>query len=124
MLKNKIMKLKLIKTHLIIILVFSTLGMLASLMAQRGGINQINGFLAPILGPWSFCLPPNPKRLMNWETYKVFKAISIGLTVVLLVSTSLIVKNKVLKIIFSLLGYISLVYWCLLGLAKVFVELT
>lgn len=45
--------------YLLIMSVFSILGMMCSFGAQPGGINKLNGFLAPMIGPWSRFLDPN-----------------------------------------------------------------
>jgi hypothetical protein len=113
-------KLKLYRPYLIIIFIFALIGMLISFGAQRGGINQLNGFIAPIIGPWSRFLDPN-----GAYTLKRFDLYAAIVTVFLLASIYFAprVKNKTVRIIAIIATCILVAVWCFTGLGKVLVEM-
>ena len=111
------------RSYLITIFVFALVGLLFSFSAQRGGINQLNGFIAPIIGPWSRALPPNANKFTYWELDNYIFAISVTISVLISVAISGMPKNKVVRILTKLISYIAVVFWCLCGLGKVIIEL-
>jgi hypothetical protein len=117
-------KIKPYRSYLILIIAFALLGMLFSFGAQRGGINQFNGFIAPIIGPWSRVLPPNADKFKYWELNNYIFAISITVITLTLVAVSGIPKNKIVRILTKLISYIAVVFWCLCGMFKVILEMT
>jgi hypothetical protein len=113
-------KIKPYSPYLIIISVFALLGMLFSFGAQRGGINQLNGFIAPIIGPWSRFLDPNGANRV--KIFDLHAAIS---TIFLLVSVCFAprIKNKTGRVLAVITTCILVACWCFMGLGKVIVEL-
>ena len=99
--------------------VFAMVGMMFSFGAQRGGINQFNGFIAPIIGPWSRILAPNADKFRYWELNNYIFAISVSLITIASVVASSIPKNNILRILLKLIAHIAIVFWCLCGMYKV-----
>lgn len=112
------------RSYFIIVLVFAIIGTLVAGTAQPGGINHLNGFIAPIIGPWSKILPPNAARLKNWTQDNYLFAIPLSLVTLVFVVVSPIPKNRVVRIITKVFAHLAVVFWCLCGLSKVMIELT
>ena len=112
------------KSYLIIIFAFAMIGMLFSFAAQRGGINQLNGFIAPIIGPWSRILEPNAYELEHWEAKNFAFAISVSIVAIISVLFSSVPKNKTFRVMIKVIAYAAVVFWCICGMMKVVTELT
>lgn len=117
-------KLKHYRPYLIILFAFAFVGMVFSFGAQRGGIGQLNGFIAPLIGPWSRCLEPNADKLKYWEAGNWLFASFVSLVTLLAVALAARPEKKVLRVLTKLIAYISVLFWCLCGLGKVILELT
>ena len=111
-------------SYLAMILAAALLGLLLSFAAQGGGIGQVNGFIAPIMGPWSRILAPNADRFVNWESSNYIFAISTTLITTASVVLSSVPKRKVIRILLSLTAHVAVAFWCLCGLGKVVLELS
>ncbi len=111
-------------SYILVFLVASALAVLISLGAQPGGINRINAFIAPIIGPWSKCLPPNSAELTAQELH-TFSIYTFLFIVIVLFSSiaSYYLKNRWIRIIVKLIGYVVIATWCLRGIGKVLSEL-
>jgi len=120
-LKRRILHLSVIYGFLCLLPAF--FGVLLSLTAQPGGISQSNAFFAPLLGPWSQTLPPNPHPVSVWALkYTVFAKC---LTVVLVFSIvgSYLAINRWLRYTSTGMAVLTLVVWVLAGLMKVLSQL-
>ena len=108
-----------------IVLVTASLGaFLASTEHSLPTISKQTGFIAPVIGPWSFLLPPHASKATPLDIYwkRVFTAVFLAA----LVSTSIIstvTKKKWVRIVVHLAGYAVIGFWCLTGLFRVFLEL-
>ncbi len=111
-------------SYLVIIFIAALLGLLLSFAAQGGGIGQINGFIAPIMGPWSRVLEPNAVRFVNWELNNYIFAISLTLITAGSVMLSSVPKRKAFRVLLKLIAHIFVAIWCWCGLVKVIVELS
>ena len=111
-------------SYILAVLIASVLAVLVSLAAQPGGITQINAFLAPIMGPWSKGLPPNRAELAAQEL-QMFPVYTLLFMVIVVFSSiaSYYLKNRWIRIIVKLIGYVVIVTWCLVGIRKVLWEL-
>jgi hypothetical protein len=121
-------KMKILRHILAILLIFLVVSSLAAFLAgtdsQPDLISRQTGFIAPVIGPWSFLLPPHASKTTPLDIYwkRVFTAVFLAA----LVSTSIIstvTKKKWVRIVVHLAGYAVIVFWCLTGLFRVFLEL-
>jgi hypothetical protein len=119
-----IQKLKPYRSYLIILFAFAVVGMGFSFGAQRGGIGQLNGFIAPLVGPWSRWLEPNGDRLKYWEAGNWLFAGSLSLITVFSVAFSARPKKKILRVLTKFIAHVAVIFWCLCGIWKVVLELT
>ncbi|WP_372796456.1 hypothetical protein [Pontiella sp.] len=110
--------------YAVVMLLFAVLGTCLAGAAQHGGINHFNGFLAPLIGPWSRLLPPNAARFSYWDAGNYIFVISVTLAVIAALAAANGPKNKILRVFTRLLSYIAVIFWCLCGLGKVILELT
>jgi hypothetical protein len=117
-------KLKPYRSYLIILFAFAILGMVFSFGAQRGGINQLDGFIAPLIGPWSRCLNPNADGLKYWDAGNWLFAVPVTLITLFSVAFASRPKKKILRVLAKLIAYIAVIFWCLCGIGKVILEMT
>jgi hypothetical protein len=111
------------RSYLIILMAFAAIGMVLSFGAQPGGINQVNGFIAPLIGPWSRCLEPNPVRFGNWHTGDWQFVVSVTLLTWIPVAFAVRPKNRMVRVLTRLVAHSALIFWCLCGLGKVVLEM-
>ena len=122
---KKIMtKIKPYISYRIIIFAFAFIGTCFAGAAQRGGINHLNGFIAPLIGPWSRALPPNADKFKYWELSNYIFAISVTLITLIAIVGSNLPKKKILRVFTKLIAHLAVVFWCLCGMFKVILELT
>ena len=105
-------------------MVFALLGFLLSFAAQGGGIGPVNGFIAPVLGPWSGILEPNAIRLRDWKLNNQVFAVGATLVVAASVMLSAVPERKAWKILLKLVAHVAVAFWCLCGIGKVILELS
>jgi hypothetical protein len=117
-------QLKLYRSFLLILLVFAVIGTGLSFGAQRGGIGPLNGFIAPLIGPWSRCLEPNADRLKFWEAGNWLFAVSVTLITFLSVSVSVRMKKNGVRALIKVIAYLAVLFWGLCGIGKVLLEMT
>ena len=121
-------KMKIFRHILAILLILLVVSSLAAFLAGTDShpdlISRKTGFIAPVIGPWSFLLPPHASKTSPLDIYwkRVFTAVFLAA----LMSTSIIstvTKKKWVRIVVHLAGYAVIVFWCLTGLFRVFLEL-
>lgn len=116
--------LKAYRPYLFIILLSALIGTCFAGAAQRGGISHLNGFIAPILGPWSRILPPNADQFKYWELNNFLFAVSVTLITLFSIAASRLPKHRILRRLTTAAACLAVVFWCLCGLFKVILELT
>ena len=98
-------------------------GVFLSLGAQPGGIDQINAFLSPILGPWSRFLAPNALTLKQCTlSYLVYSGALTAMLFVF-VPSSCVVKNYFFRRLSIGIGFLSTIVWVLYGLRRICIDL-
>ena len=113
------------RSYALVFLAASALAVLVSLAAQPGGISQANAFLAPLIGPWSRCLPPNRAHLDAAEIKRFAAYTVVFVTVVTAAGmASYLANNRWARVAVRLAGYAAIALWCLVGIGKVITELT
>ena len=98
-------------------------GVLLSFTAQPGGISQSNAFLAPLLGPWSQTLPPNPHPVSVWSLEHTVFAKCLTVVLVFSIVGSYLAINRWLRYTSTGIASLALVTWVLAGLLKVVSQL-
>ncbi len=112
------------RSYLFVALAFAVAGFLLSFAAQGGGIGPVNGFIAPIIGPWSRLLEPNADRFRDWELNNYIFALSVTFLTAALVMASSVPRNRAVRILLELAAHAAVVFWCWCGMIKVMVELS
>ena len=98
-------------------------GMVFSFGAQRGGISQANAFLAPLMGPRSQTLSPNPHPVSVWSPQYALFARCLTVILAFALIGSYLGVSRWLRRTAIALAVPSLVIWVLAGLMKVVLEL-
>lgn len=98
-------------------------GMFLSFGAQRGGISHANAFGAPLMGPWSQTLPPNPHPVSVWLPQCALFARCLTVILAFALAGSYLGVSRWLRHTAIALAAPSLVIWVLAGLMKVVLEL-
>lgn len=120
--------LKIIRHILAILLIFLVVSSLSAFLAgtdnQPDLISRQTGFIAPVIGPWSFLLPPHASKTTPLDIY--WKRVFTAVFITALASTatiSCVTKKRWVRIVVHLAGYAVIIFWCLTGLFRVFLEL-
>jgi hypothetical protein len=113
---------------IIIIMIFLVASALGALFASTDThpdiMSKQTGFLAPVIGPWSFALPPHESKLtpsrIFWKS--VFTVMFVAVLAIT-VTISRITKKQWLRTVVLVVGYTVIAFWCLTGVFRVFLEL-
>ena len=112
------------RSILMIVLVTASLGaLLASTEHSLPTMSTQTGFIAPVIGPWSFLLPPHAAKATPLDIY--WKRVCTVVFIAALVSTpivSCVTKKRWISIVVHLVGYAIIVFWCVTGIFRVFLE--
>jgi len=98
-------------------------GVLLSFAAQPGGIGHSNAFVAPLMGPWSQTLPPNPHPVSVWSPQYALFARCLTVILAFALAGSYLGVSRWLRCTAIALAVPSLVIWVLAGMMKVVLEL-
>jgi len=110
-------------SYAVLVFAFALMGTYLASFAQPGGISHTNGFVAPIMGPWSRVLSPNAQLIQHVASDHYAFTFATTLVVIGLVVVSPLPKHRGVRIPVKVLAHLAVVYWCLCGLVKVVVEL-
>jgi len=110
-------------TYLLLCLLPAFFGVLLSYTAQPGGITQSNAFIAPLLGPWSQTLPPNPHPVSTWSPEYTLFTHCLTAVLAFAIIGSYIAGRHWLRLTSTVVAVLALILWALAGLAKVVSQL-
>ena len=119
---------KIVRHILAILLIFLVASSLAAFLASTDNhpdiMSKQTGFIAPVIGPWSFLLSPHASKTTALGIYwkRVFTVVFIA--VLAITSTvSCMTRKRWVRIVTHLAGYAIIVFWCMTGIFRVFLEL-
>lgn len=107
-----------------ICLVAACLGVLMSFGAQPGGISHLNASIAPMFGPWSQTLPPNPHPVSTWTAQYALFAKMLTVILAFAVVGSVLPVSRWLRDLSLIIAVPALIIWVLTGLMKVISQLS
>jgi len=98
-------------------------GVLLSFTAQPGGISPPSAFLAPLLGPWSQTLSPNPHPVSTWSPRYAAFARCLAVMLAFSFVGSYLAPSRWLRYFATIMAVPTLIIWLLAGLMKVVSQL-
>lgn len=106
-----------------IVLVAACLGVLLSFGAQPGGISHLNASVAPVFGPWSQTLPPNPHPVSTWSARYALFAKTLTAVLAFALVGSILSISRWLRNLSVIIAIPALIIWVLAGLMEVVSQL-
>lgn len=109
--------------YVCLLLLACAISVFLSMGAQPGGIGQMNAFLAPIMGPWSYFLEPNGLTLKSCTQGYLASSALLTVCIGVFVPSSYLVRSRILWNISICIGVFSSVVWGFCGIRRVVLDL-